>query len=158
MRKFSHTHTQTPCQELWNGFRAKDWGGIPIGNTVDIRLDILIGDNRHEFLETVTIDVAIKTMPLQVLNVSIEREDFFKDFLLDLISVWSNIFNELKCSLVTLTKAVICGFQCVLWFLRHGFCTVKEIPWSKAVCFGRERERERDGFGCAEIKGWSGYI
>lgn len=123
-----------PCQELRNGAAAEDLGSVAIGNTVDVWLDIFVGDDGYEFLEGVSVSVAIQAITLQILDVSIARQDFSQDSFLNFVSVFCDIFNELKSLLVFLCKVIFFGFQRVRWSFRHGFSL-----WS----FKRETERKR---------------
>lgn len=106
-----------PSQELRNGVGTKNRRFVSISNTIDISLDILVGDDRHEFLESVSVSMAIKTMSFQVLNVGIVGQDFGKNSLLDLISVTGGIFNKLKSLLVLLYHTIISA--ALFWCLRH---------------------------------------
>lgn len=96
-----------PCQKLRNGLRTEDWGGVTIGNTVDISFDIFIFDDRDDFFKSVTVSVTIKAMSLQVLNMSIASQDFSKHTLLNLIGVFCDFFNELKGLLVFVLEIIV---------------------------------------------------
>jgi len=85
-----------------------------MGDAVDVRLDILVGYDRQEFLESFTVCLAVETVSLEVLNVCIVGEDFGEDPLLNLVGVGGDILNELENFLVLLNKVV------ASWCLRHG--------------------------------------
>lgn len=106
-----------PCQELRNGVGTKNRRFVSISNTIDISLNILVGDDRHDFLESLSVSMSIKTMSFQVLNVGISGQDFRKNSLLNLISVTSDIFNKLKSLLVLLYHTIISAG--LFWCLRH---------------------------------------
>lgn len=97
---------------------------------------MVVGDHRHDFLESLTVSVTIEAMSLQILNMSIFSEDFAQNTLLDLISVFSDAFNELEGLLVLL-------FQRTFWSFRHGFLffEMKTSEMDFKVCV-RERVRE----------------
>lgn len=103
-----------PSEEFWNGFGAKDWRSIAIGDAVDVGLDVLVGYDRQEFLEGFAVGLAVEVVSLEVLNVCIVGEDFGEDPLLNLVCVGSDILNELEGFLVLLQKVVVS--RC----LRHG--------------------------------------
>lgn len=53
-----------PGEEFGNGVGAEDGGSIAIGDTGDIGMQIIIGDDRHEFLEGVAVGLAVEAVPL----------------------------------------------------------------------------------------------
>lgn len=105
-----------PSQELGDRVGAENGRGVPEGDAVDIRKNVLVGDDGHDFLETISIKMAVETMPLQVLNVGISVEDFGQNTFLNLISIFGDLLDELKLFLVDLCHAGLVGcFRC----LRH---------------------------------------
>ena len=53
-----------PSEELRNGLGAEDRGSVTIGDAVDVRLDVVIGDDRDKFFEGVGVCTAVEAMSL----------------------------------------------------------------------------------------------
>ena len=89
---------------------AEDGGGVTEGDAVDVRENVLVGDDRHGFLESFAIGVAVEAVPSEILNVGISGEDFGEDLLLDLVGVGGDFLDELQLLLVGLSHEVGIGF------------------------------------------------
>lgn len=104
-------------------------------------MDFFIGGDGHEFLEGVTVGVAVEAVSFEVLNVGIVGEDFGEDLLLDLVGVFSDILDEVEDFLVLVKEVVVFGS------LRHGESGLfeKKITENQDFCVcKREKLRERE--------------
>lgn len=108
-----------PGEKLCDGFGGENWRGVTIGDAVNVRLDILVGNDREKLLEGVTVGLAIQTMSSQVLNVCIARQNFRKNPLLNFICVSSHILYEVQNLPVFLCKVMLL-YVGVSGSLRHG--------------------------------------
>lgn len=85
-----------PGKELGDWLGTEEGRLVAIGDPVDVGEDVLVADDRDDFLESFTIGAAIKAVPVEVLNMSVPRQDFGEDTLLDVVSVCGDILNEFE--------------------------------------------------------------
>lgn len=86
----------SPGEELRNGVSREDEGSVTISNTLDVRLKILISDDRNFRLERVSVRSSIELEPPEVLSLSVPSQYLPQNPLLDSVSFLRHFLNELK--------------------------------------------------------------
>lgn len=107
-----------PGEKLRDGFGGENWRGVTIGDAVNVRLDILVGNDREKVLEGVAVGLAFQTVSSQVLNVCIAGQNFRKNPLLNFICVSSDILYEVQNLPVLFCKVIL--YVRASGSLRHG--------------------------------------
>lgn len=87
---------EPPCEELGDGMRGEDVRAVTVGNALDLRLEILVSDDRDEGLESVTVRGTLEPKPPQVLGLRVAAQYLRKDPLLHRIGILGHLFDELE--------------------------------------------------------------
>lgn len=85
-----------PCEELGNRVRRENSRAIAISDTLDIRLQILVGNNRNLGFERVPICGSVEVESSKILRLRISTKYLTQNPLLDGISVPGHLVNELE--------------------------------------------------------------
>ncbi|GER53356.1 quaternary ammonium compound-resistance protein [Striga asiatica] len=102
--------THIYIKELEDGLGAENGGGVAVGYAVDIRQDVIVGDDGQNFLESFAVGPPVEGVPLQVLDIGIPGEYLGQDTLLDLVGVLGHVLDVLQFLSVVLGHALLAGF------------------------------------------------
>lgn len=86
----------SPGEELRNGVSREDGGSVTISNTLDVRLKILIIDDRDFRLERVSVRSSIELEPPKVLSLCVPSQYLPQNPLLDSARFPCHLLDELK--------------------------------------------------------------
>jgi len=75
---------------------AQDGRAVTICNALNIRLQILVSDDGNLGLESVTVGGTVESEAFEVFCLGVLGENLGKDSLLDGVSVFGNLLDELK--------------------------------------------------------------
>lgn len=83
--------------------RGEDGGAIAVSNALDIRLQILVSNDRNLGFESVTIGSSVEMKPLQILCVGVSAQYLVQNPLLYRVWVLGHLVYELQRLSVLLT-------------------------------------------------------
>ena len=98
-----------PSEKLRDWVSAEDRGAVTISNALDIRLQILVSNDRNLGLESVTGCGTIQLKPFQVLSLGVLAQNLGQDPPLDTVSISGHIFNELQSPCALLITSMMRG-------------------------------------------------
>jgi hypothetical protein len=86
-----------PSEELRNGVGGEDGRAVPIGDTLDFGLKILVGNHGDYRFEGVAVGGgAVEFESLEVLGLGVSAQDLGQDPLLHRVGVSRRFFDELE--------------------------------------------------------------
>ncbi|CAD5169561.1 unnamed protein product, partial [Musa acuminata subsp. malaccensis] len=85
-----------PGQELRYGVGGEYGGAVAVGDPMDLRLQVLVGDHRHLRLERLPVCRAAEIVPLHVLGLRVLAQDLRQHLLLHLVRVRGHLIYELQ--------------------------------------------------------------
>lgn len=85
-----------PGQEFSNGMCREDGRPVPVGDALDLRLEILVSDHREFGLERLSVSSSRETVPLQVFCLRVLAQNLRQHGLLHPVGVSGHLFYELE--------------------------------------------------------------
>lgn len=85
-----------PSEELRDGVGGEDGRAVPISDTLDFGLNILVGNDGDKRFEGLAVGGAVEFEALEVLRLGVSAQDLGQDPLLDGAGVSGRFLNELE--------------------------------------------------------------